>query len=189
MPTIMQAMSPTHERNHAAPSRLQGAPAGYKELNAFLPDRTQRRLALGVTENTIIAWDAGRAQRVRREHTEKVATVLRACERIRPFFSSASGVGTFLFTPQLVLDNYEPYGLLRLRGQLGAEMLAQLVEDGAKRASVLREQLVIQAVLDDDSAWNAIRAGLSDSARKRLEESEAEATALRERRDSRDMLA
>jgi hypothetical protein len=149
----------------------------------------QRQLALGVTENTIIAWDAGRAQRVRREHSEKVATVLHACEQIRPFFSSASGVGTFLFTPQLVLDNYEPYGLLRLRGQLGAAMLAQLVENAARIASALREQLAIQAVLGDDSAWDAIRAGLSDSARKHLEQSEAKATAARTQRGSRDMLS
>lgn len=185
----MQATSLTRKRSHVATSRQQGAPAGYKQLKAFLPDRTQRRLALGVTENTIIAWDTGRAQRVRREHATKVATVLDACERIGPFFSAAADVGTFLFTPQLILDNHEPYGLLRLRGQLGAQMLVRLVEDGAKTASTLREQLAIQAVLEDDTAWDAIRSGLSDSARKRLEQSETKASALREDRDSRNMLS
>jgi hypothetical protein len=167
---------------------VPGAPAGYDSLRLYLPSRTQRRVALGVTENTIISWDEHRAERVRGEHEGKVAVLLETCERIRPFFAKPSDVETFLITPQLILGNREPYGLIRLHGRRGAEIVADIVRDEARRASQLREKHAVDAVLGDEAAWSAIRKGLSDAALKRLKESEAQTARIRKKRGSRDML-
>jgi hypothetical protein len=167
---------------------MPGAPSGYDTLRTYLPERAQRRRALGVTENTIIAWDERRARRVRREHQRKVSVLLDTCERIRPFFSEPAGIATFLVTPQLILDNREPYCLIRLHGERGAEIVSEIVKDEAQRAARLREKFALETVLADDAAWSAIRDGLSDAALARVKSSAPEASGIRRRRGTRDLL-
>lgn len=189
MPSTTNSARPIRSKVRTDAKRVvRGAPSGYDSLKLYLPNRTQRRVALGVTENTIISWDGHRAERVRDEHERKVAVLLEACERIRPFFAEPCDVETFLITPQLILGNREPYGLIRLHGQRGAEIVVDVVRDEARRAAQLREKHAAEAVLGDDTAWTAIRKGLSDAALKRLKDSEAQTARIRKKRGSRDML-
>jgi hypothetical protein len=170
------------------PRRIAGAPACYDQLRAFLPDRRQRQLALGVTENTIMAWDSRRVKRVRVEHQRKVNLLFSTCTKLSEFFASNDEVGRFLTTPQLILDNREPFGLIRLHGERGAKALVAIVADERRRGAQLREKLELEPVLNDDEAWDVIRKGLSDTAIERLDASAAATRKLREKRGSTDVL-
>lgn len=173
----------------AKPAAKRGAPSGYDALRIYVPDRSRRQRVLGVTENTIISWDEHRAARVRQEHERKVAVLLDTCERINPFFPEPAAVSTFLLTPQLILGNREPYGLIRLHGEHGAKIVTKVVQDEARRAAQLRDKLAVDAVLADDTTWSAIREGLSDAALKRLNTSAADTGGIRKKRGTRDMLS
>lgn len=165
-----------------------GAPEGYTELRRYLPERPQRRFALGVTENTILAWDEQRASRINRKHQGRVAVLVWTCANLRPYLSSESDVGEFLVRKQLVLGNRQPCGLIRVHGESGALAVVKLVKAAARRAADDRAKLELEAIIGNEPLWKAMSDGLSDVALERLDSYKEAARGLGASNGSRDML-
>lgn len=178
--SIMRLSNLTYEGlGMATTTREHGAPSGYDRLRRYLPQSSQRRTALGVKDNTITKWDRNAATRIRRESETKVSSLLWACEHLESLFDRPEQVGEFLLTPQAVLHNRRPIGVIRIDGEHGARALVDAMSQIAEHAEEVLDRLALDRLLTDDAAWDQIDAGLSDAGRARATAAARELAKLR----------
>lgn len=145
------------------PDRAVGSPRGYADLKAYLQTAKDRQVALGVTGNTIAAWDRRAASRIRRQHQQTVGIVLDTLRELDRIVGSPERAGRIFISPLPLLQDVVPARLVQAGGQAEADVLTSAI----RKMQSVAEQTILKRVAEDDALWDSFEASLSPSARAR----------------------
>lgn len=137
----------------AEAAKHPGAPEGYSGLGDYFDSVSDRAAALGVERDTIRAWDARRASRLRAASRRRVSALLAVCRDLGGVRSDPPAIGRWLLTEQPGLMGARPTDVLLKLGSEGARFVV-LVAYGV--APVRPGD-----VPDAESFWRAVEAKLA----------------------------
>jgi hypothetical protein len=112
--------SKSKDRRGAVPAKPPASRPlqGYERLRDYFPVVSQRAAALGVTRDTIMAWDRRAMSRVRRENERRLRQLLRLCEAVDQYLPTRQLTGRWLRSPQTFLYGETPIEYLAEGGEV-----------------------------------------------------------------------
>ena len=145
------------------PARAVGSPRGYADLKAYLQTTKDRQVALGVTGNTIAAWDRQAASRIRKQHQQTVGVVLDTLRELDRIVGSPERAGRMFISPLPLLQDVVPARLVQAGGRAEAAVLISAI----RKMQSVAEQTILKRIAEDEELWDSFEASLSPSARVR----------------------